>query len=169
MPSVCSYCHQLHQLNVGKKSMEKSRAVPPFSLYIQSSITINCLPSLLPSFLLPQRRRHVPLPAAPQHLALRAERGRRHPVSGGGAGARAGFGGLARPRARGSPLSRGREGGEPGLLPSSALPSPSLLSPLSLPCLPFCSAPRDAARSPPLHADPFPNSVQKEQSWAATK
>lgn len=88
-------------------------------------------PSLPPSFppLLPsslsQRRRHVPLPAAPQHLALRAERGRRHPVSGGGAGARAGFGGLARPRARGSLRGRGREGSEPGPLcsPLSLLPA----------------------------------------------
>lgn len=44
-----------------------------------------------------RRRRHVALPAAPQHLALRAERGRRHPVRGGGRGAaRAEAGGLGR-------------------------------------------------------------------------
>lgn len=81
----------------------------------------------------PRRRRHVALPAAPQHLALRAERGRRHPVRGGGRGAaRAAAGGLGRGAG-----CEGRGGGGEGTGPAA----PARRAP--------CSAPANKAGSEP--------------------
>lgn len=102
--------------------------------------------------------RHVPLPAPPQHLAVRAERGRRHPVSGGGCqrgwGGRAGFGGLARPRRRLRPEGTGalpeRREGRGRVQPAPFLAFTFLPALLSSPFLHFPLPPRHAALFPLL-------------------